>query len=381
MTDAWFEVQHFPHGITMIREPHQSEDVKSYLVEGERDVAIIDTGTGAGDFPGLVASLSSKRPRVLQSHGHWDHAGHSHAYDEVLIHPTEVEWLRGGFPAQRYIAAFSPGQADVEFIPAGFDPSGGMRGTEATGTIEHGDLIDLGNPRTRFMFNFGAGGSAAIFRRGLARNLVLESAVRTDGSLADTVVLTPAEGEMRLMPPEMGTLHGRLDVQGADYMAERLGAVSLANFVGVISEAVERSGHALSDLRFLGITHMKASFFREILAAVGLTPDQARDEASYRVMDRLAGLAGAVEVAGRTGYVTLDMSPGYGMSGVVIAMLAMLNPLAVVAAAIFVAGMLVGADSMSRAVAVPTYIADVIVAIALICMLVATLLTQYRIRR
>jgi len=52
-----------------------------------------------------------------------------------------------------------------------------------------------------------------------------------------------------------------------------------------------------------------------------------------------------------------------------------------VAAAIFVAGMLVGADSMSRAVAVPTYIADVIVAIALICMLVATLLTQYRIRR
>ena len=57
------------------------------------------------------------------------------------------------------------------------------------------------------------------------------------------------------------------------------------------------------------------------------------------------------------------------------------NPLGVVAAAVFVAGILVGADSMSRAVAVPTYIADVIVAIALICMLVATLLTQYRIRR
>ncbi|MFM2120231.1 MAG: hypothetical protein RL722_1699 [Pseudomonadota bacterium] len=95
----------------------------------------------------------------------------------------------------------------------------------------------------------------------------------------------------------------------------------------------------------------------------------------------LAGLAGAVEVAGRTTYVTLDMSPGYGTSGVVIAMLAMLDPLAVVAAAIFVAGMLVGADSMSRAVAVPTYIADVIVAIALICMLVAGLLTQYRVRR
>ena len=94
----------------------------------------------------------------------------------------------------------------------------------------------------------------------------------------------------------------------------------------------------------------------------------------------LAGLAGAVEVAGRAHYVTLDMSPGYGYSGIVIAMLAMLNPLGVVAAAVFVAGILVGADSMSRAVGVPTYIADVIVSVALIAMLVATMLTQYRVR-
>ena len=94
----------------------------------------------------------------------------------------------------------------------------------------------------------------------------------------------------------------------------------------------------------------------------------------------LAGLAGAIEVAGRAGYVTLDMSPGYGYSGIVIAMLAGLNPLAVVAAAVGVAGILVGADSMSRAVAVPTYIADVIVAVSLIAVLVATLFTQYRLR-
>ena len=95
----------------------------------------------------------------------------------------------------------------------------------------------------------------------------------------------------------------------------------------------------------------------------------------------LAGLAGASEVAGRTSYVTLDMSPGYGYTGIVIAMLAALNPLGVVAAAVFVAGVLVGADTMSRAVGVPTYIADVIVAASLISVLVATLLTQYRVVR
>jgi 3-oxoacyl-[acyl-carrier-protein] synthase-3 len=137
------------------------------------------------------------------------------------------------------------------------------------------DLIDYGNMRTRFMFNFGAGSGAMIFQRGLDRNRVLESAVKTDGSLADTVVMRPAEDRVALLPSEMGTLYGRLDVFNADYMAERLGAVSLDNFAAVITEAVEHSGRTLADLRFLAITHMKHSFYSEILAAVGLTPDQS----------------------------------------------------------------------------------------------------------
>jgi simple sugar transport system permease protein len=123
--------------------------------------------------------------------------------------------------------------------------------------------------------------------------------------------------------------------------------------------------------------------------AVGASPAAARfagvpvDAAVLRaalLSGALAGLAGVSEVAGRTGYVTLDMSPGYGYAGIVIAMLAALHPLGVVAASVFVAGMLVGADGMSRAVAVPSYIADVIVATALISVLVATMLTRYRIR-
>jgi general nucleoside transport system permease protein len=93
----------------------------------------------------------------------------------------------------------------------------------------------------------------------------------------------------------------------------------------------------------------------------------------------LAGLAGVGEVAGRTGYVTLDMSPGYGYSGIVIAMLAGLSPIGVIFAAFFVGGTIVGADAMSRSVNVPTYIADVIVATALIAVLVVSLFTRYRI--
>lgn len=95
----------------------------------------------------------------------------------------------------------------------------------------------------------------------------------------------------------------------------------------------------------------------------------------------LAGLAGAVEVLGVKGYVTTDLSPGFGYSGIVVAMLASLHPLGVVLAALFTAAMFVGADGMSRALKIPTYIADVTVALSLITMLVAVFFAQYRIRR
>ncbi len=95
----------------------------------------------------------------------------------------------------------------------------------------------------------------------------------------------------------------------------------------------------------------------------------------------LAGLAGAVQVLGVRGYVTTDLSPGFGYSGIVIAMLANLNPIGVVAAAVFAAVMFIGADGMSRAMGIPGYIADVTVALSLLTMLVALFFTQYRIRR
>ncbi|MEI4261149.1 ABC transporter permease [Roseovarius sp. D0-M9] len=95
----------------------------------------------------------------------------------------------------------------------------------------------------------------------------------------------------------------------------------------------------------------------------------------------LAALAGYSEVAGLKGSLTLDLSPGFGYTGIIVAMLALLNPLGVVAAALFVAGIFVGADSMSRAVGVPTYLADIMLATALLLMVVAILLTRFRVVR
>jgi ABC-type uncharacterized transport system permease subunit len=94
----------------------------------------------------------------------------------------------------------------------------------------------------------------------------------------------------------------------------------------------------------------------------------------------LAGLAGVSEVAGLKGNLTLDLSPGFGYSGIVVAMLAMLHPLGVIVAAIFVAGMFVGADAMSRSAGVPNYIAHVMVATSLLTMVVAMMFTRFRLR-
>lgn len=95
----------------------------------------------------------------------------------------------------------------------------------------------------------------------------------------------------------------------------------------------------------------------------------------------LAGLAGAIQVMGVKGYVTTDLSPGFGYSGIIVAMLANLNPIGAIFAALFAAAMFVGADGMSRAIGIPSFIADVTVALSLLTMLVALFFTQYRITR
>jgi simple sugar transport system permease protein len=95
----------------------------------------------------------------------------------------------------------------------------------------------------------------------------------------------------------------------------------------------------------------------------------------------LAGMAGVAEIAGLKGYLTLDLSPGFGYAGIAAAMLAQLHPLGVVVAAIFLSGVFVGADSMSRAINIPNYIADVMVAVSLLLVLLSVMLVRYRIRR
>jgi simple sugar transport system permease protein len=95
----------------------------------------------------------------------------------------------------------------------------------------------------------------------------------------------------------------------------------------------------------------------------------------------LAALAGWSEVAGLKGHLSLDLSPGFGYTGIIVAMLALLHPLAVIPAALFVAGVFVGSDAMSRQAGVPTYIADMLLATSLLFMVLGIQLTKFRVAR
>lgn len=97
------------------------------------------------------------------------------------------------------------------------------------------------------------------------------------------------------------------------------------------------------------------------------------------VSGALAGLAGVSEVAGLKGYLTADLSPGFGYTGIVVAMLAGLSPLGVVLAALYVASVFVGADSMSRAMGVSSFLADLVVSLSLICVLIGGFFARYRV--
>lgn len=94
----------------------------------------------------------------------------------------------------------------------------------------------------------------------------------------------------------------------------------------------------------------------------------------------MAGMAGVTETAGLKGYLTLDLSPGFGYAGIAVAMLAGLHPIGVIASGIFLASIYVGADAMSRSMNVPTYLADVIVAITILCVLMSLVINQYKLR-
>ncbi len=234
------------------------------------------------------AGLPPEQVNLVISHG-------SEYKDHVVWNAAgKIQHLVGAVNAQAFevyaLCAGAPIALNVARSMMLADPS--LRYALLAAASRENDLINYQNPRTRFMYNFGAGGGALVLERGARRNLIIGASAFTDGSLSETVILTAdSVGDG---PEFMGDVRGRLDVRDGEYMSDRLGEVSLLNFVRVIREAVEKGGASLDDVKFLGLVHMKQSFFAQVLEAIGLTPEQSvylEDYGHIQSVDQALALA------------------------------------------------------------------------------------------
>ncbi|MFK7746211.1 MAG: MBL fold metallo-hydrolase [Roseobacter sp.] len=167
VAENWFKAEKIDADTTLILEPHIHvlEQANMFLVEGTDRDMILDTGMGVIPFKPYLDSLRKdpgKEIVCVSSHTHIDHIGAVHEFDIRLVHPAEADEMaapsglislfRRDMPEallQTFLDAGYPpiGETLIEALPfEGYDPeSYRLRGAPATGLLEHGDTVDLGN--------------------------------------------------------------------------------------------------------------------------------------------------------------------------------------------------------------------------------------------
>jgi simple sugar transport system permease protein len=128
--------------------------------------------------------------------------------------------------------------------------------------------------------------------------------------------------------------------------------VGLAVLLAALGHWLVFHGAAGFRMRAVGLSPRAASF-------AGIPPE--RIAVFVLVLGGgLAGLAGAFEVAGVSGRLYEGLSPGYGYTAIAVALLARLEPLAVVPSALFFGALEAGAGAMQRDAGVPAEAAKVV---------------------
>lgn len=191
-----------------------------------------------------------------------------------------------------------------------------VRAVLLVGACRESWIIDYGNQRSRFAFNFADGAAAAILRRGDDGHRILASSVITDGSFADYVRI-PAGGSV--YPPSAQTIEQRmhyLDVTDPEHMKAHLDPIAVDRFVEVVRRAVTRSGCTLEDIDFLAPLHTKRSLFEALLRALGLEEHQAMYLDAFGHMSAIDPLVGLHEADRqgrlRPGDLVVALSAGTG---------------------------------------------------------------------
>lgn len=94
-----------------------------------------------------------------------------------------------------------------------------------------------------------------------------------------------------------------------------------------------------------------------------------------------AGIAGAAEVAGPVGQLTLSISPGYGYAAIIVAWVGRLHPLGIVLAGFLMALIYIGGDAGQVSLQLPSAITGLFQGLLLFFLLGADAFVDYRLKR
>lgn len=91
--DDWFTVEEIDTQTFAISEYKHWEETHSYLLCGQKQALLIDTGLGVSNINNIVSQLTTLPVTVVTTHVHWDHIGGHRYYDRIAVHEAEKEWL------------------------------------------------------------------------------------------------------------------------------------------------------------------------------------------------------------------------------------------------------------------------------------------------
>jgi 3-oxoacyl-[acyl-carrier-protein] synthase-3 len=235
--------------------PPEDDHVTDMCVAAARD-ALDDAEIDAADVDLVLYHGSEYKDHVVWSAA----ADIAERVDAENAFATESYSLCAGQPiAFRQVAAqIATGDVDTALL---------------VGASREEDLVDYTDTDASFMFNFGSGACATVLERGAgerARATLHGHAAKTDGSFSRDVIMPAGGSEL----PASGTtvdegLH-TLTVPDPDDMKERLGEVSLANFLDVADDALAEAGLSREDIDFVALTHMKRSFHDYLTDELGV---------------------------------------------------------------------------------------------------------------
>jgi len=144
VSDAWFEVYKVAAEAYAIYEPHQSEEVISYLILGQQKAMLFDTGMGISDIKKVVGELTQLPIIVLNSHTHNDHVSGNWEFDTIYSMDTDFSRQNAKGSVTDAQEEIAPGQI-CRSLPKGFDPATyRTKPWKISRYIHDGEKIDLG---------------------------------------------------------------------------------------------------------------------------------------------------------------------------------------------------------------------------------------------